>query len=316
MSDDLRLSLRALRAFATVVEQGSISAAAKVLNIAPSAIGAALDQVETEFGADLLVRTRARGIAATAEGIEVAARFRALLEDYAELMDAGRDLGQSLSGTLRIGYYAPVAPAFLPQILCPMMAANPGLTLELKEHDNDSAQEALLAGALDVILFAGHDLRRGIETELLLELPPYVLAPEGHEITRQVPVPVKALADYPLVQLDLPLARPYLDRLFQSAGIAPKVAVRASSTEMVRGMVGAGAGVSVLAMRPMINVSYGGDRLVTVPLEPDVPQLQLLSGRVSGRPRKLVSVFLQILHGWMQSEAAGELTVGVGSHAG
>ena len=166
-----------------------------------------------------------------------------------------------------------------------------------------------MAGALDVILFAGHDLRRGIETELLLELPPYVLAPAGHAIADQVPVPLKALADYPLVQLDLPLARPYLDRLFQSAGITPKVVARASSTEMVRGLVGAGAGLSVLAMRPVSDVSYGGDRLVTLPLETGLPGLQLLSGRVAGRPRRLVSVFLEALHAWMRSVAAERLIV-------
>ena len=68
MPADLRLSLKSLRAFAAVVEHGSITAAAQALNTAPSAVAAAIDQVEAEFGAALLVRTRARGIAPTADG--------------------------------------------------------------------------------------------------------------------------------------------------------------------------------------------------------------------------------------------------------
>ncbi len=79
MQTDLRLSLRALRAFVTVVEHGSISAAARDLNVAASAVAASLDLVEAEFGADLLIRTRARGITPTAEGRDIALRFRRLL---------------------------------------------------------------------------------------------------------------------------------------------------------------------------------------------------------------------------------------------
>ena len=310
MTPGIRLSLRALRAFAATVEHGSITAAARALNIAPSAVAAALDQVEAEFGADLLIRTRARGIAATPEGLRMADRFRGLLEEYHDIMEEGREIALGLTGTLRIGYYAPVAPAFLPRILCPVMQANPDLRLELFEHDNDSAQEALLAGRLDLILFAAQDLRRGIETRPLLDLAPYVLAPDGHPVARLTRVSLSELARHPIVQLDLPLARPYVDRLFAAEGLTPEIAARANSTEMVRSLVGAGAGLAVLLMRPFTDMSYGGDRLISLPLEADHPGLQLVSGRVAGRPRRLVAALLEELHGWMNSKAAARLTIG------
>ena len=309
MPDPLRLSLKTLRAFAMVVEQGSISKAAASLNIAASAVAAALDQVEAEFGATLLIRTRARGIAATAEGRDMAEQFRALLDQYDAVLDAGRALGHSLSGTLRIGYYAPVAPAFLPTVLGPLMAENPGLRLELHEHDNDSAQDALLSGQLDVILFAGHDLRRGIQTLHLLDLPPYVLAPEGHVITRKASVRLAEVARHPLIQLDRPLARPYVEKLFLTEGVSPRITARADSTEMVRSLVGAGAGLSVLAMRPLTSRSYGGDKLTAVPLKTRQAPLQLLAGHAARQPRRMITVFLTALEAFMHSGRAARLTV-------
>lgn len=304
MQTDLRLSLRALRAFVAAVDHGSITGAARALNLAASAVAAALDQVEAEFGADLLIRTRARGIAATTEGREIADRFRHLLEDYADVMDHGRALAQTLIGSLRIGYYAPVAPAFLPGILRPMMRENPALRLEMFEHDNGSAQEALLNGTLDVILFAGQDLRSGIDIRPLCDLPPYVLAPEGHALAGSMPVRLADTAAYPVIQLDRPLARPYVERLFRQQGLKPDIVARVDSTEMVRSLVGAGAGIAILSMKPLINVSYAGDGLCALPLEPGLPPLQLFVGHIRGRPRKPVAVFLEALDAFMATPEA------------
>ena len=309
MPTPLRLSLKTLRAFACVVEQGSITAAAAQLNTAASAIAAALDQVEDEFGASLLIRTRARGIAPTPEGRDMAIRFRALLDQYDRVLESGHSLTQSLSGTLRIGYYAPVAPAFLPSVLGPILAQNPDLQLTLHEHDNDSAQDALLAGQLDVILFAGHDLRRGIITSHLLDLPPYVLTPAGHALSYHAQISLHDLALYPLVLLDRPLARPYVEGLFQQQGLSPRIAAHADSTEMVRSLVGAGAGLAVLAMRPLTTITYGGHTLACTPLATDQPGLQLLTGHATPQPRKLVTAFLDALHIWMGSDTARLLTI-------
>lgn len=203
-----------------------------------------------------------------------------------------------------------MAPAFLPRILAPLMQAHPDLRLELSEEDNLSAQDRLLAGARDVILFAGQDLRRGVRTRHLLDLPPYVLAPEGHEIAQMDHVPLAELAQHPLVQLDRPLARPYVDGLFAARGLGPRIVARADSTEMVRSLVGAGAGLSVLAMRPLTGVSYGGDTLCARPLEPGLPHLQLLSGWAAQRPRRLITAFLDALGAWMDTPAARALIVG------
>ncbi|MEO0370750.1 MAG: LysR family transcriptional regulator [Pseudomonadota bacterium] len=309
MSSDIRLSLRTLRAFATVVEYGSINRAARALNVAPSAVASAVGQVETEFGTSLLIRTRSKGITATAEGRAMATRFRRFLEDYQDILSEGRDITSSFGGTLRIGYYAPVAPAFLPHLLQPIMADNPNLTLELQAHDNASVQTALLEGRVDLILFTGQDLRSGIKTQDLLTLAPYALVPKAHPIAGMDRCTFARLAQEPIVQLDRPLARPYVDGLFQSAGVDPDIVARSDSTEMVRSLVGSGMGVAVLSMRPRTMITYGGDELRAIPLDADAAALNLVSGHAAGQPRMLVRYVLEQLQNWSKTGSARALYV-------
>jgi DNA-binding transcriptional LysR family regulator len=309
MHGDLRLSLRLLRAYLAAVDHGSIAAAAAALNVASSAVATAIDKVEAEFATTLVTRTRARGVTPTTAGRLLADRIRALLEDYEAVMSEGHALGSALTGELRIGYYAPVAPAFLPGIVQPLLDAHPGLTAHFRDCDNDSAQAGLLDGTLDVIIFAGGEVRVGIATEVLIEVPPYLLAPAGHAFTLREHASLKDLEGADLVLLDLPLAGAYTRRLFEAANVTPRIVATASTTEMVRSLVGAGVGLAVLNMRPRTAVSYGGDELTTVPLSPAAPGLILMAGYVDGRPRRVVTAFLDALRDWFSGPNADALTV-------
>ncbi|MBT3142737.1 LysR family transcriptional regulator [Ruegeria litorea] len=304
--DDLRLSLRLLRAFMFAVDNGSITGAATALNVAPSAVAAALGRVEAEFGTSLVVRARARGITATPAGRALAARIRPLIEDYSNVMQEGYALSQGLRGTLNIGYYAPVAPAFLPIILQKLQKQSLDLKFNLQECDNKTAQSGLLDGTLDIALFAGDDLLTGVETRPLMDLPPYALLPEGHDLATADVLQFSDLNNVPLVLLDLPVAGAYVRGLFRTTGVTPDIVATVSSVEMVRSLVGAGMGAAVLNMRPRTTLSYGGDALRAIPLI-DGASLNLVSGRAAGAPRRLVQVFQDTLHSWFNSPAALDL---------
>jgi DNA-binding transcriptional LysR family regulator len=102
----MAISLKAMAYFTTAVRHGNIAKAAAELNIAASAVSAAIDQIEVSFDLTLITRQRSRGIQANANGLAVTRKFEKLLEDYHAILDEGADLKQALSGKLRIGYYA------------------------------------------------------------------------------------------------------------------------------------------------------------------------------------------------------------------
>ena len=286
------VSLKAMEYFTTALRLGSISKAAAELNIAASAIGSAIDQVEAAFDLTLTVRQRSRGIEANASGRLIAQKFALLLEEYRSVLTEGADLKNALSGTLRIGYYAPIAPAFLPLVLASIASERDDITLHLDECDNDAAQDGLLNGTYDAILFVSEDARPSIDFDVLIEAPAYCLVPVGHDFARLASVTIAQIATQPIVVLNRPVATPYYQSLFNAHAKDITIAAYANSTEMVRSLVSADHGCAVLNMQPLTAQSYSGATLVGVPISDPLPPLTLSIGYDKTRPRRLVQDFV------------------------
>jgi len=288
----MSVSLKAMRYFCAALRQGSIARAAEEVNVAASAIAAAIDQIEDHFQLTLTIRTRARGIEPTADGKVMARRFQALLDDYEAMLRDGAERRQSLSGDLRIGYYAPVAPAFLPSILAPLTGPDHALTLHLDAVDNRAAQQGLRRGDYDAILFVSDTAEPGIGFAPLVEAPPYCLLPAGHRLAGCAAVSLADLADERLVSLERPHVGEYYRALVERAGAGPRIVAYSNATEMVRSLV-AGQGVcAILNMLPLTDISYGGARVVAVPIRDPLPPLTLSVGYPPGELRRAVRAFV------------------------
>ena len=88
---------RALAMFAAVVEQGSFSAAGRLLGLSPSAVARAIDRIEGRLGVRLLLRST-RALALTAEGqtyLQASRRILADLDDAEQrIADQGAPRGR------------------------------------------------------------------------------------------------------------------------------------------------------------------------------------------------------------------------------
>lgn len=289
----MALTIKAMEYFTTALRHGSIASAAAELNIAASAVSSAIDQLEAEFDLTLVIRQRARGIQANSSGRDVAQKCDRLLEDYRALLIEGAELKKSQSGMLRIGYYAPIAPAFLPQVFDTFLSNRTGVTLELEECNNDEAQDRLLDGTYDAILFVAEGVRPSIEFDMLITAPPYCLLPQSHPLADQDAVTIAQISKEPLVVLNRPVAASYYEGLFQSYMRQAPVAAYANSTEMVRSLVAAGRGCAILNMLPLTSKTYGGLSVVARPISDTLPPLTLALGYDRARPRRMVQDFAQ-----------------------
>ncbi|MEM9583015.1 MAG: LysR family transcriptional regulator [Pseudomonadota bacterium] len=305
----MALTLKAMTYFTTAIRLGSITRAASELNIAASAVSIAIDQVEAEFDLTLVSRQRARGIAANASGREVARKCERLLDEYRSLLIEGADLKQSLSGTLRIGYYAPIAPAFLPQILSTFLPDDSSATLKLEECDNDQAQAGLLKGDYDVILFVAEDVHPAIEFDTLIAAPPYCLLPAAHPLAEHRSVSMAQIMREPLIVLNRPAAAAYYESLLHSDVRQASVVAYANSTEMIRSLVAAGRGCAVLNMRPLTSQSYCGAELVERPISDALPPLTLAIGYDKSRPRRSVKQFVNACIAHFAMQGRGQCVV-------
>jgi len=131
----LRVSIKALNYFLHAAELGSISRAAEELNVVPSAISNAIDLIERDFQLQLVQRYPAKGIRPTTAGLAMMRKIRHLIEEYDTLFLEGTELRSALSGSIAIGYYAPVAPPFMPAIVAPLVRNHPGIKVNTNESN-------------------------------------------------------------------------------------------------------------------------------------------------------------------------------------
>jgi DNA-binding transcriptional LysR family regulator len=125
--------LQAMAVFAAVVQQGSMSGAARQLGMSPSAVSQRLRALEAAHRVTLLHRTT-RKLSLTEVGQRVYAHCQVLVQSATgarEQMQLARD---TLEGELRlsapVGFARHVGPA-----LAPLLASHPGLKLHLQLDD-------------------------------------------------------------------------------------------------------------------------------------------------------------------------------------
>lgn len=305
----MSLSIKAMTYFLTAAEKGSITEAAETLNVAASAISSAMKTVEDEFDLQLVLRYPAKGIVPTASGRIIMRKIRHVLDEFEAMLVEGADLRRAPTGKLSIGYYVPIGPGFLPEILAPLTRDNQSVQLALHDSDNDRAQAGLLAGTYDLIVFVAENVRSSIQCEILADAPPYLLVRKGHPFEDKDYVAFDELQEEPMVILDLPVVRDYYLGLLNEYGVDAQIAATASSTEMVRSLVGAGYGSAILNMRPRTDITYAGNAVSAVPLSPGARALKVQVGYLGGRQRRLVRLAIDACKNYFDSGKAEPLTV-------
>lgn len=171
---------------------------------------------------------------------------------------------------LSVGCFHTFGPFFVPAMLRELSAQSGGIDLKLIEGDQRRISSGLTSGELEIGFLYDIDLDESLETEVLTELVPYVLLPEGHPLALKPELTPADLVDEPLILLDAPPSRAYFLSIFEKDGLNPNHQYSSASFEMVRGLVGHGLGYTILATKPASAMTYDGRALVTRSLSSSV----------------------------------------------
>jgi DNA-binding transcriptional LysR family regulator len=145
------LKLDGIAAFVAIAEEGSISAAARRLNLPKSVVSERLAALESALGAVLLRRTT-RKLSLTEDGSAFLQRATRITR---EVEDAGAEIAErrgTLSGPLRISAPVTFGHMHLGPALYPFLAAHPGIALTL---DLDDRRVSAATEGFDAILRNG-----------------------------------------------------------------------------------------------------------------------------------------------------------------
>lgn len=250
----MRFTLKQLRYYDAALRTGSIAKAAVEMNISQSSITAALDLLEQTVGQELFRRVPARGIQPTDTGQRVGQYIAAFLEHARVFESDLMSLSGNPTGRLHVGCYSPSAPFVLPRLMKKVAHLHPSIRVELVEADLNEMNTLLQDGKIDLAL----TYRRTVPEELpflpLFDARPYALLPEDSPLAVQPSVSLRDLSAMPLVLLDLPDALGYFTELFKSQDLRFHTVHTTKSSAVLRGLVAAGFGHSVL------NICSPGDR--------------------------------------------------------
>jgi DNA-binding transcriptional LysR family regulator len=137
-----------LRLFVLAAEKLNISAAGRVLGLAPAVASARLAKLEHELGADLLHRST-RKVALSLEGAEFLPFAREILQQTDAGLAALGNGKPTATGTLRFTAPSTFAQLHIVPILPDFLAAHPDVTLDLRLSD---VQFDLIEGSFDLAL--------------------------------------------------------------------------------------------------------------------------------------------------------------------
>ncbi|WP_207100594.1 hydrogen peroxide-inducible genes activator [Paracoccus shandongensis] len=147
----MNITLRQLRYFLALAQQGHFTRAAEVMHVTQPALSMQIRALEDEVGSQLVERTPS-GVMLTPQGRAFEAHARQVMAAMAGLEQGMRLPGQG--GRLMLGMIPTVAPYLLPEALPILRARDLTRDLHLREAQTDRLVEELSLGRLDVAVVA------------------------------------------------------------------------------------------------------------------------------------------------------------------
>jgi len=278
-----------LSTFVLVVESGSMSEAARRLEVTPAAVAHQLRLLEGELGTRLLTRA-GRTVVPTEAGHRLVDRANTILRDLRNIKAAIND--DAATGELRLGAINTALHSLMPEVLAGFVKVYPDARVEIRSALTRDLYDAVLRGELDaaVCLHPPFVIPKTLSWEQLCEEPLVVIAParwgerDAHTLLREEP-----FIRYNRILGGGKQADAYL----RKAGIVPRERFELSSLPAIAMLVDRGLGVS---LAPDASVPWWrGLRVARLPLA-DLPyrrRFGIIWPRASVRTRLILALVEQ-----------------------
>lgn len=299
------LDARRLRVLHEVSLRGSVTAAANVLHVTPSAVSQQLAQLEREAGCDLLERS-GRGIVLTTAGATLARHAEEVVRALDGAQAGLAAANGSVAGTVRVGSFPSAAGAIVAPAAVRARRKHPDLNVQVVEMEDAPGMIELRSTAIDVLIVQEYDHvpwqpPEGVERHRLGIDPMHVVTPRAW---RRATGRLADLADLPWVasHADSRCGLATLQAC-RDAGFEPDIQHRALEYALLLDLVAAEFGVALIAGTGLRHVPPGVD---VTPLErPRFKRTIFAATRAAGvGPRRpAVAAFLGELRELPMSQA-------------
>ena len=242
------MEIRQLRMFREVVDAGSISEAARRMNLSQPPLSYHMKMLEQELGVTLFHRGK--------KNIELTAAGQLLYERAQTMLSLERAVSREVSKegkkkTLRIGV-TPSTSILLNPVLTRLHQADENLVFEISDATSFRLRERLEKGMLDCALLRSPLRLDGLDVHPLRK-EPFIAVGNIDSFCIDGDITLSELADYPLI-----IYRRYeafLHNTFNSQGVSPSVQAVCDDARTALSMAQSGIGLALLphSMVPVIR---------------------------------------------------------------
>lgn len=289
------IEVRRLRVLRALADHGTVTAAAEVLHLTPSAVSQQLAALETEVGQELLER-RGRRVAITSAGRLLLGHTDAILAEVERAEDAMRLHADGVTGEVRVAAFATAISLLVAPSLTRLRTTTPGLRLVVRDAEGHQGITRLLEGDVEIAVAVAVPPRAGDErlTRIPLYAEPFdAVLPADHPLASESAIELADLAkdDWIATSVGNPV-RDIVGVACEQAGFEPLAVHVSDDFRAVAALVATGAGVALVPRLALRGVDTAG--AVAVPLTGPVPTRRVFAAvRRAGADHPLIAATVQ-----------------------
>ncbi|WP_034916260.1 LysR family transcriptional regulator [Erwinia sp. 9145] len=242
----MNYTLKQLRVFVAVAQQGSFSQAGKLIGLSQSAISHSIRELESETGVRLLDRTT-REVLLTEAGEQLASRLERMLEELNTTMLEVRSYGQQRSGTVRVAASQTISAHLMPQCLAASRQLFPEIRIMLRDRPQQWVLQSIRNAEVDFGIVIGPLPVEDFECEAILDEPFLLLCRQDDPLAKDDVIGWQSLNHRPLVLQDYASgSRVLIDEALRAQKVDAEIVQEIGHPATLYPMVEAGIGISIL----------------------------------------------------------------------
>lgn len=300
----MTVDLRHLRAFVALGKELHFGRAADNLQLTQPALTKTIKQIEEEVGVPLLVRTTRR-VELTEAGKVFLAEMTGIEAQIGRAVERARHAARGLRGVLRVAYTDFAINGRLPHFLRDFNIAHGDIHLDLVFMPTVHQRVEILRQTIDVGFLYGESNHRSVKCLRFDEGAYVAILPEGHRLAAKPTLNLSELKDEKFVFGTGDSWAIFRNDVFaecRARGFFPDIALEATSTDGIFGLVVAGAGIAVYSSC-IGNLPRQG--VAVRPLSDLSATLPITAVWERSNQSELLGTFLGFLRRWRHRTAGG-----------
>ncbi len=290
------ITLKQFRYFLAVAESDSVAAASRMLNIAQSAITKSVLELEDALGLQLFERST-KGMRLTPEGHRFLVKARRVIGAVADATRGIHQTTATLSGNIVIGVTSLVAGYYLSEVIARFKRTCPGVELQVVEDAPPFLEHLLINGELDIAIMVSNALGepQALVTEILTRSPNRVWMAADHPLTTRDEVSLAECVEHDQITLQADRIEVMLRQVWTRHQLKPRIALKTTSLEAVRSLVGVGTGLTILPDFLYRPWTLDAEHVEVRTLRDSIPTVDVgLVWRRGSQPRPEVLEFIEV----------------------